>query len=117
VRGVSNLPKELVQALVLTGMSKGQVSEMAKELDKVAASPRNRLLDQALYTCFWLDAISQRCLEGGGIVNVAPVIATAVIVQVKREVLGLDVATNEDSAGGKAFLRSLVVRALRGRRG
>jgi transposase-like protein len=50
-------------------------------------------------------------------VNVAPVIATAVIVQVKREVLGLDVATNEDSAGGKAFLRSLVVRALRGRRG
>lgn len=50
--------------------------------------------------------------------NVSTVIATAVTAHVKREVLGLEVVTNEDGAGGKAFLRSLVARgALRGQRG
>jgi transposase-like protein len=47
-----------VQALGLTGMSKSQVSEMAKELDEVVESFRNRPFDQGPYTCFWLDAIS-----------------------------------------------------------
>jgi len=36
----------------------------------------------------------------------------AVTIQVKREVLGLDAVPIEDSAGGKAFLRSLVARGL-----
>jgi transposase-like protein len=46
----------LVHALNLTSMSNVQVSDMAKELDKeldeVAASFRNRPLDQTPYTCF-----------------------------------------------------------------
>jgi transposase-like protein len=50
------------------------------------------------------------------VVNVATVIATAVTVQVKREVLDLDVVvvTNENGAGSKAFLRSLVARGIAG---
>lgn len=115
VRGVSTRRVEgLVQALGLTGMSKSQVSEMAKELDVVVEGFRNRPLDQGPYTCLWLDAISQRCREGGRVVNVATVIATAVNAQGKREVLGLDVVTNEDGAGWKAFLRGLVARGLAG---
>jgi hypothetical protein len=47
------------------------------------------------YTCLWRDAISQRYLEGGGVVKVAKALATAIIAQVKREVLGLDVVPNE----------------------
>lgn len=115
VRGVSTRRVEgLVQAMGLTGMSKSQVSEMAKELDEVVDGFRNRPLDQGPYTCLWLDAISQRCREGGRVVNVATVIATAVNAQGKREVLGLDVVTNEDGAGWKAFLRGLVARGLSG---
>lgn len=115
VRGVSTRRVEgLVQALGLTGMSKSQVSEMAKELDEVVEGFRNRPLDQGPYTCLWLDAISQRCREGGRVVNVATVIATAVNAQGQREVLGLDVVTNEDGAGWKAFLRGLVARGLSG---
>jgi transposase-like protein len=100
VRGVSTRRVEgLVQAMGLTGMSKRQVSEMAKELDEVVKSFRNRPLDQGPYACLWLDAISQRCREGGRVVNVATVIATAANAQGKREVPGLDVVTNEDGAG------------------
>lgn len=59
MRGVSTRRGEgRVQALGLTGMSKSQVSEMAKELDEVVESFRNRPFDQGPYTCFWLDAIS-----------------------------------------------------------
>jgi len=115
VRGVSTRRVEgLVQALGLTGMSKSQVSEMAKDLDEVVDGFRNRPLDQGPYACLWLDAISQRCREGGRVVNVATVIATAVNAQGKREVLGLEVVTNEDGAGWKSFLRGLVARGLSG---
>lgn len=115
VRGVSTRRVEgLVQAMGLIGMSKSQVSELAKDLDEVVEGFRNRPLDQDPYTCLWLDAISQRCREGGRVVKVTTVIATAVNAHDKREVLGLDVVTNEDGAGWKAFLRDLVVRGLAG---
>jgi transposase-like protein len=104
----------LVRSLGLTGMSKSKVSELAKELDEVVESFRNRPLDQGPYTCLWLDAITQRCREGGRVVNVATVIATAVNGQGKREILGFEVITNEDKAGWTNFLRGLVERGLSG---
>lgn len=115
LRGVSTRRVEgLVQAMGLSGISKSQVSEMAKELDEVVDGFRNRPLDQGPYSFLWLDAISQRCREGGRVVNVATVIATAVNAQGQREVLGLDVVTNEDGAGWQAFLRGLAARGLSG---
>lgn len=115
VRGVSTRRVEgLVQAMGMTGMSKSQVSELAKELDEVVESFRNRPLDQGLYTCLWLDAMAQRCREGGRVVNVVTVIATAVNGDGRREVLGFEVITSEDGAGWTAFLRSLVERGLNG---
>jgi transposase-like protein len=115
VRGVSTRRVDgLVRSLGLTGMSKSKVSELAKELDEVVESFRNRPLKQDPYTCLWLDAITQRCREGGRVVNVATVIATAVNGQGKREILGFEVITNEDKAGWTNFLRSLVERGLSG---
>jgi len=50
VRGVSTRRVEgLVQAMGMTGMSKSQVSELAKELDEVVESFRDRPLDQGLH--------------------------------------------------------------------
>ena len=115
LRGVSTRRMEgLVRSLGLEGMSKSQVSELAKELDEVVESFRNRPLDQGPYTCLWLDAMNQRCREGGRVVNVATVIATAVNGQGKREILGFDAITSEDEAGWRAFLRSLAERGLEG---
>jgi transposase-like protein len=95
-------------------MSKSQVSRLAESLDEAVAAFRNRPLDAGPYPYVWLDALTQRCREGGRIVNVATVVATAVNGEGKREVLGVDVVTSEDGAGWTAFLRGLVARGLSG---
>jgi putative transposase len=115
VRGVSTRRVEgLVQTLGIEGISKSQVSELAKGLDAEVAAFRSRPLDGGPYAYVWVDALSQRCREAGRIVNVATVIATGVSAQGHREVLGVDVLTDEDGAGWTAFLRDLVARGLSG---
>jgi len=66
------------------------------------------------YPFVWLDAMTQGCREGGRVVNVVTVIATAVNADGRREVLGVDVITSEDGSGWTAFLRRLVERGLSG---
>jgi putative transposase len=115
VRGVSTRRVDgLVRALGLEGMSKSQVSELAKELDPVVESFRNRPLDDGPYTFVWLDAMAQRCREGGRVANVVTAIATGVNGDGHREILGIDVFTGEDEAAWTAFLRGLVDRGLSG---
>ena len=115
VRGVSTRRVDgLVRALGLEGMSKSQVSELAKELDTMVEEFRNRPLDDGPYTFVWLDAMTQRCREGGRVVNVVTVIASGVNTGGHREILGVDVVTSEDGAGWSEFLRGLVARGLSG---
>jgi transposase-like protein len=115
VRGVSTRRVDgLVKTLGIESLSKSQVSRMAGELDEVVAEFRNRPLDTGPYTYVWMDALTQKVREGGRIVNVAVVTATAVNADGHREILGLDVITTEDGAGWLAFLRGLVARGLSG---
>lgn len=115
VRGVSTRRVDgLVRTLGLEGMSKSQVSELAKELDPVVDGFRNRPLDDGPYTFVWLDAMTQRCREGGRVVNVVTAVAVGVNHDGHREILGLDVFTSEDEAGWTTFLRGLVARGLSG---
>jgi len=115
VRGVSTRRVDgLVRTLGLEGMSKSQVSELAQELDTMVEEFRNRPLTGGSYPFVWLDAMTQRCREGGRVMNVVTVIATAVNADGRREVLGVDVITSEDSSGWTAFLRRLVERGLSG---
>jgi len=95
-------------------MGKSQVSELAQELDTMVEEFRNRPLTGGSYPFVWLDAMTQRCREGGRVVNVVTVIATAVNADGRREVLGVDVITSEDGSGWTAFLRRLVERGLSG---
>jgi putative transposase len=95
-------------------MSKSQVSELAKELDPVVEGFRDRPLDDGPYTFVWLDAMTQRCREGGRVVNVVTAIATGVNGDGHREILGIEVFTGEDEASWTAFLRGLVDRGLSG---
>jgi transposase-like protein len=115
VRGVSTRRVDgLVKTLGIESLSKSQVSRMAAELDEVVTEFRNRPLDAGPYTYVWMDALTQKVREGGRIVNVAVVTATAVNAEGHREILGLDVITTEDGAGWLAFLRGLVARGLSG---
>jgi transposase-like protein len=115
VRGVSTRRVDgLVKTLGLEGISKSQVSEMAKSLDPIVEAFRSRPLDAGPYRYVWIDALVLKSREGGRIVNVALVCATAVNREGQREILGFDVVTHEDGAGWTAFLRSLVARGLSG---
>jgi len=115
VEGVSTRRvDDVVKAMGIEGISKSQVSAMAKELDTVVEAFRSRPLDAGPYTYVWLDALVLKVREGGRVVNVAMVIATGVNNEGKRESLGFDVITTEDGAGWTAFLRSLVARGLSG---
>lgn len=105
---------KLIKALGIEGISKSQVSRMAKALDEMVASFRNRPLASGPYTYLWLDALTQKVREGGRVVNVSCVIAIAVGADGHREVLGVDLITTEDGAGWTAFLRGLVARGLSG---
>lgn len=105
---------KLVQQMGIDGISKSQVSELAKTLDEHVESWRNRPLDTGPFTYVWVDALTQKVREGGRIVNVAVVHAVGINADGYRETLGIDVITSEDGAGWTAFLRGLVARGLSG---
>jgi transposase-like protein len=115
VSGVSTRRVDgLVQSLGVEGISKSQVSELAKNLDKQVREFRERRLSQGPYRYLWLDALTQRCRESGRVVNVSMVVACGVNAAGKREVLGFDVFTSEDGASWTGFLRELKARGLEG---
>jgi putative transposase len=115
VEGVSTRRVEdLVKAMGIDGISSSQVSRMAAELDGKVTEFRERPLDTGPYRYLWIDALTQKVREGGRVVNVSAVIATAVNVEGRREIIGFDIVTTEDTAGWTAFLRSLVARGLSG---
>lgn len=115
VEGVSTRRvDDLVKALGCEGISKSQVSRICEELDAVVEEFLTRPLDAGPYLYLWLDGLTQKVREGGRIVNVCVVVATAVNAEGKREIVGVDVGTSEDGAFWLAFLRSLAARGFRG---
>jgi putative transposase len=115
VEGVSTRRvDDLVKAMGIDGISKSEVSRMAAHLDEMVAQFRQRPLDAGPYRYLWIDALTQKVREGGRVVNVSAVIATAVNAEGRREIVGFDIVTTEDTEGWKAFLRSLVTRGLSG---
>jgi putative transposase len=115
VEGVSTRRvDDLVRAMGIDGISKSEVSRMAAELDIKVKAFRDRPLDAGPYRYVWVDALTQKVREAGRVVNVSAVIATAVNGEGRREIIGFDIVTTEDTAGWTAFLRSLVARGLSG---
>jgi transposase-like protein len=115
VEGVSTRRvDDLVRAMGIDGISKSEVSRMAAELDAKVAEFRDRPLDAGPYRYLWIDAVTQRVREGGRVVNVSCVIATAVNAEGQRVIVGFDIVTTEDTAAWTAFLRSMVARGIGG---
>jgi transposase-like protein len=105
---------KLVQSLGITGLSKSQVSVMAKDLDEQVNDFRTRPLDAGPYTFVAADALTMKVREGGRVLNVAVLVATGVNADGHREILGIQVATSESAASWLGFFRDLVARGLSG---
>ncbi len=63
--------EDLVKTLGITGLSKSQVSEMAKDLDEQVEQFRTRPLDAGPYSFVAADALTMKVREGGRVVKVA----------------------------------------------
>ncbi|CAI9413154.1 IS256 family transposase [Nocardioides sp. T2.26MG-1] len=106
---------KLVQTLGITGLSKSQVSVMARELDEHVEEFRTRRLEEAgPFTFVAADALVLKVREGGRVVPVHVLVATGVNADGHREILGVQVTTSEDGAGWLAFFRDLTARGLSG---
>ncbi len=115
VGGVSTRRVEdLAKAMGIDSLSPSQVSRLAADLDAKVAAFRERPLDAGPYRYGWIDALVHKVREGGRVVNVSTVIATAVNVEGRREVIGFDVVTSESTASWTGFLQGLVARGLSG---
>lgn len=115
VEGVSTRRvDDLVKAMGIEGISRSEVSRMAAELDAKVTEFRTRPLDAGPYRYLWIDGLTQKVREGGRVVNVTAVIATAANAEGRREIVGFDIVTTEDTASWTEFLRGLVARGLSG---
>jgi len=103
---------KFVQSLGITGISKSQVSVMAKDLDAQVEAFRRRRLDQGPYTFVAADALVLKVREAGRVARVHALVATEVNADGYREVLGMTVTSSEDGAGWLLLFRDLVARGL-----
>jgi putative transposase len=105
---------KLVRTLGIEGVSKSQVSEIAKGLDEAVDAFRSRPL-AGPYPYLWLDALVVRCRDDAmRMAGVCCMVAVGVNASGRREVLGVELATSEDGAGWTGFLRGLAARGLAG---
>ena len=104
----------LVQSLGITGLSRSQVSVMARDLDALVADFRERPLDAGPYTFVAADALTMKVREGGRVVKIAVMVATGVNADGYREILGVATSTGESGAGWNTFFKDLVARGLNG---
>jgi putative transposase len=105
---------KLVQSLGITGLSRSQVSEMSKDLDAQVAAFRTRPLDAGPYTFVAADALTMKVREAGRVVNAVVLVATGVNADGHREILGVQVTTNETGPAWLTFFQDLVARGLAG---
>jgi transposase-like protein len=105
---------KLMAQLGIEGISRSQVSQIAKGLDEVVDAFRARPL-QGPYPYVWLDALVVRCRDDAmRMTGVCCMVAVGVNASGRREVLGVELATTEDGAGWTGFLRGLAARGLSG---
>jgi putative transposase len=104
---------ELVQAMGLSGISKSQVSKLCKDIDERVNAFLDRPIDGE-WPYLWLDATYLKVRDGGRIVSVAAIIAVAVNMEGRREIVGLGIGPSEAEPFWSAFLKGLVKRGLKG---
>jgi transposase-like protein len=114
IQGVSTRKvDDLVQSLGMSGISKSQVSKLCEEIDGRVNDFLNRPITGA-WPYLWLDATYLKVRQGGRIVSVAVIIATAVNTDGRREILGLGIGPSEAAVFWGDFLRTLKKRGLAG---
>jgi transposase-like protein len=113
VQGVSTRQvAKITEQLCGCAVSSTQVSHAASQLDTSLEQWRNRPLGACLY--LYLDARYEKVRIDGQVRDAAVLIASAVKVDGKRQILGVSVSLSEQEVHWRTFLQSLVARGLCG---
>jgi len=102
-----------VQALGMTEISRSQVSELCREIDKRVHSFLGRPIEEE-WPYLWLDATYLKVRQGDRGVSVAAIIACAVNTDGRREILGLGIGESRAKEFWLTFLHGLRQRGLSG---
>lgn len=114
IQGISTRSvDDLVKAMGMSGVSKSQVSRVCEEIDERVQAFLDRPIEGD-WPFLWLDATYVKLRENHRIVSMAIIVAVAVNMDGRREVLGITIMPTEAEAFWSDFLRSLTRRGLRG---
>jgi len=113
VNGVSTRKvSHLVEKIFGCQISASQVSRVTAELDEKLQKWRDSALGEVIY--LYLDARYEKIREDEEIRDAAVLIATGVLANGKRKILGISVSLSEQSQHWKEFMERLVARGMRG---
>lgn len=102
----------IVEQMCGLEISSAQVSRATAELDEEFKAWRNRPLGEVLYLI--LDARYEKVRHAGSVISTAVLVATGVLADGRRTILGVSVARSEAEVHWRAFLRSLLERGMHG---
>jgi len=112
INGVSTRKIErLAKEMGIDNISASQVSDINKGLNEQVAEFRNRPLKKE-YPFIWVDALYEKIRSNGRVVSTAIMIAYAVGMDGKREVLAIEPFYSESNESWRAFFSKLKQRGL-----
>lgn len=97
----------------MTGISRSQVSSICRGIDERVQAFLHRPLEGE-WPYLWLDSTYVKVRKNGRVVSVAVIIACAVNLDGRREIIGMGIVESEAKAFWLAFLLSLKERGLEG---
>lgn len=112
INGVSTRKiKRLARSLGIESISRGQVSNITRELNEQVQAFRNRKLEKT-YPVLWVDALYEKIRYDHKVINMAVEIVIGIDKTGKRDILAIEPMQEESEATYKSLFESLKSRGL-----
>ncbi len=112
IKGVSTRKiRRLAQSLGIESISRGQVSNITKELNEQVQAFRNRRLKK-IYPVLWVDALYEKIRYDNKVINMAVEVVIGIDTDGKRDILAVEPMQEESESTYKSLFDSLKSRGL-----
>lgn len=113
VQGVSTRKMEkLAQSLGIDNLSRSQVSEMTKGLNKQVQEFRGRSLAKSVYPVLWVDALYEKVRVNGRIVSMAVLVVCGVDENGRRDIIAVEPMAEESEDSYRTLFENLKERGM-----
>lgn len=112
INGVSTRKiRRLAQSLGIESISRGQVSNITRELNEQVQAFRNRMLKKT-YPVLWVDALYEKIRYDNKVINMAVEVVIGIDTDGKRDILAVEPMQEESESTYKSLFDSLKSRGL-----